>query len=87
MTKFHEGQDVEVLKLIDGDNLCRLWRKAKIVTSMRHKDDPENDRYEVKFPDGTRASFDAEHIREAEHIGIASGPASGEQRVRVDYND
>jgi hypothetical protein len=54
MTAFHEGQEVEVWCFPDGE-----WEKAKIL----------GDRpfglpgYWIQFPDGTRAVFDAEHIR------------------------
>jgi hypothetical protein len=60
MTQFHEGQEVEALRLRDGDIHCRTWRKAKIVASDNDKDTPL---YAVRFSDGTRAVFDADHIR------------------------
>jgi hypothetical protein len=82
MTKqqFREGQDVEVwvYPVRWGDPNQDDWRKAKIVRGA-------GEFYEVQFLDGTRAVFDAEHIRAVEHIGIASGQGSGDQRVRFDY--
>jgi len=50
MTQFHEGQEVEVWCFPDGD-----WEKAKLIWIWPT--------YKVEFPDGSRASFDAEHIR------------------------
>ena len=56
---FHEGQEVEVR--INGTLFAQAgknfwWRKAKIVF-------PGGSPYWVQFPDGSRALFDAEHIR------------------------
>jgi len=50
--QFHEGQDVEVWCFPDGE-----WEKAKIVMETLPKT------YQVQFLDGTRAVFDAGHIR------------------------
>jgi hypothetical protein len=62
MTKrFHEGQNVEVATCLAMDLAKTIWRKAKIVGSV-----PELGDYEVEFPDGTGAVFEAEHIRAAE---------------------
>lgn len=58
MTQFREGQEVEVN---DHRNLCTSrWTVGKIkgdagVISGAY--------YWVQFPDGTRAVFDADHIR------------------------
>jgi hypothetical protein len=80
MTQFHEGQDVEVWKEVRTrgtdlhQNYVRRWCKAKIVYALK-----ETPRYLVQFPepngkydvDGTRAVFDAEHIRAVERdIGL-----------------
>ena len=60
--RLHEGQEVEVSNLpVFGDQ----WRKAKIVLAPSLKYPKEQQRYQVQFPDGTRAVFDAEHIRYA----------------------
>ena len=56
--QFHEGQEVEV-QYDDGEwgsPRDTIWRKATIL-------DCEVDYYRVQFPDGTRATFDAAHIR------------------------
>jgi len=53
MTRFHEGQEVEVqTPRTHGP----AWRRAKI-------EGMHGERYLVKFADGTFADFDAEHIR------------------------
>jgi hypothetical protein len=68
--QFHEGQDVEVT-----DSRYPLstfaWRKAWIVARQDWSDEvppyvgePVCRKWLVQFPDGTRAVFDAEHIRE-----------------------
>jgi hypothetical protein len=64
-TAFHEGQEVEVRMPFTGKlhptvGSVEVWRKAKIVAWPRR----EADRWKVQFPDGARAVFDAEHIRE-----------------------
>lgn len=63
--QFHAGQDVEVT-----DSRYPLstfsWRKAKIagqVSVTYCGCDICNSGYEVQFPNGTRAVFDAAHIR------------------------
>ena len=64
MTTFHEGQEVEVaadFRRNDGKAPCN-WRKAKIAAPPW----PAKWRYRVQFPDGTRAVFDADHIREVD---------------------
>ena len=64
MTQFQAGQDVEVRKIADGMNEMHWsWRKAKVVNDdcIARKDGLHC--YLVQFPDGTRAIFDAEHIR------------------------
>lgn len=58
MTRFHEGQDVEVYtpgRYASSD--VTEWRKAKIVIP------PGKLPGLVQFPDRTRGVFDAEHIR------------------------
>jgi hypothetical protein len=79
MTKFCEGQDVEVCMPPRDTLTTRWWRKARIIgvagfqgerlsPNDRHE---SRDRYHVQFPepngkydvDGERAVFDAEHIR------------------------
>lgn len=64
MSQFHEGQEVEIYELGNAIHSVdsRNWRKAKIV---RHSWDHPGYRWEVQFPDGTRAALDAEHIMEA----------------------
>jgi hypothetical protein len=64
MTKqFHEGQDVEVHVTPPGLNESHgAWRMAKIVSVDRHG----YGYAQVQFPDGTRAVFDADHIRAAQ---------------------
>jgi hypothetical protein len=59
MSTFQEGQEVEVWCFPDGE-----WEKAKIVR-LPHAPHALDDgrKYTVQFPDGTRAVFDAEHIR------------------------
>jgi len=74
MTQFHEGQDVEVetcshdLEIAYPAAGCR-WRKAKVVNDdcIARKDGLHC--YLVQFPDGTRAIFDAEHVR---HLSMAT---------------
>jgi hypothetical protein len=57
MTQFHEGQEVEV----NGEDVdMPRWEKAKIVRGPALT---AGEFYEVQFPDGTRAVFDAEHIK------------------------
>jgi hypothetical protein len=60
---FHEGQQAEVHCFMPMSSGRGVWRKAKIVERG-----PEvmSDWYRVQFPDGTRAVFDAEHIRTVE---------------------
>ena len=62
MTQFHKGQEVEVTKGFDGNPLG--WRKAKIIK----RGEPYSKTWMVEFPDGTRAMFDAEHIRAVVHL-------------------
>jgi hypothetical protein len=64
MTQFHEGQEVEVrIKAPTQDG--GYWRKAKIVRCDNKGLYPAPYPYIVEFQDGTRAVFDAEHIRAA----------------------
>jgi len=67
MTQFHEGQEVEVATLVAGYALKQdeagRWRKAKIVARLVNDRTTNLQRYEVQFPNGSRAIFDAEHIR------------------------
>ena len=67
MTQFHEGQDVEVYYPFSRSNEASWpWCKAKIVRrdTITYCDCQQyNDGYEVQFPDGSRAVFDAAHIR------------------------
>jgi hypothetical protein len=60
MSTFHEGQAVEVWCFPDGE-----WEKAKIVR-LPHAPHALDDgrKYTVQFPDGTRAIFNAEYIRD-----------------------
>jgi hypothetical protein len=62
MTQLHEGQEVEVLARPS-------WRKARIVSEAGKYGAPAlpgRDKffYVVELPDGRRAMFDEEHIRE-----------------------
>jgi hypothetical protein len=65
MTQFHEGQEVEVAlgkrRWDDG----KYWRKAKIVCPAFPADKHGPEMFDVEFPDGTVAVFDADHIRVA----------------------
>ncbi len=74
--QFHEGQEVEVRALDADGTVGRAfsllgWRKAKIVykTKVLHEDLPA---YAVQFPDGTRAVFDAAHIRAEDPLETAA---------------
>jgi hypothetical protein len=83
-TQFREGQDVEVWNGFDnlsspGGASKPLWTNAKIVREWL-----ENNTWVVVFPDNSRAVFDAEHVREAKHIGSASGPPSGTVLINFD---
>lgn len=63
MTKFHEGQEVEVTRR-DPNIPNWNWRKAKIVDGWLKTTGPfYQQRLQVEFLDGTRAIFDADHIR------------------------
>jgi hypothetical protein len=63
MTQFHEGQEVEVrFRAGPRDDLGGFeitWRKAKIVSFDKHG----GGYVQVQFPDGSRAVFDAAHVR------------------------
>jgi hypothetical protein len=66
MTQFNEGQEVVVQTQPTASEKARwfdgaVWRKARI--SYRLQELYGNGAHEVQFPDGTRAVFDAEHIR------------------------
>ena len=67
MTKFHEGQEVEVAEIRGDPRPFRVWRKAKIARAWldNNKIDTRGvpNRWYVRFQDGSRAVFDAEHIR------------------------
>jgi len=60
MTQFHEGQEVEV-KWRDG--IRYGWKKAKIVWQATSCAPGNPKCYEVEFPDGASATFDADHLR------------------------
>ena len=67
MTQFHEGQEVEALRhepATKRRGAFDQWRKAKIVSHDFSW--PYHPKFEVKFLDGTRAVFDADHIRRVE---------------------
>lgn len=74
MTQFHEGQEVEVARDVGGMFPYKNWRKAKLIRMAPDGGAIFNPVYEVQFPepngkydvDGTRAVFDAEHIRAIE---------------------
>lgn len=61
--QFEEGHDIEVywpggaIHSIDARN----WRKAKVSRYLKRLFFPP--RYEVEFPDGSRAVFNPEHVR------------------------
>ena len=57
MTQFHEGQEVEVLRIPPSAHTW-IWRKAKI-------EGMHGDKYLVRFADGAYADFGADHIRTA----------------------
>lgn len=66
MTQFRDGQEVEVegIWFKRGETSREIaWRKAKIVPTRQGSPAQPPDFYGVQFPDGTRAVFDAEHIR------------------------
>jgi hypothetical protein len=63
MAQFHKGQEVEVQCLeCEG---APLWRKAKIFWPLQVGKGgvPRGKNWQVEFPDGSRAVFDAAHIR------------------------
>jgi hypothetical protein len=55
MTQFHEGQEVEI-------KIEHMWPKKARVTHVFVTGGAAGN-YQVEFADGTRAIFDAEHIR------------------------
>lgn len=61
LTQFHEGQEVEVRRVTEKNDV--IWRKAKIVTRGFGDDIITPRTFEVVFADGSRAVFDADHIR------------------------
>jgi len=64
--QYHEGQEVEVRTAPlpqFGHGYDSDWRKAKIVAWEPGYGSPIA--HQVQFPDGSRAVFDAEHIRAA----------------------
>src|ERR1019366_4104601 len=64
MTQFHAGQEVEVLarhRDIGPPEAAVIWRKAKIIKCWPSIYHPGQ--YGVQFRDGSRAFFDADHIR------------------------
>jgi|ERR1035437_1614701 hypothetical protein len=69
MAQFHEGQEVEALRhepATKRRGAFDQWRKAKIIRNDKVSYcgcTICNGGWEVKFLDGTRAVFDAEHIR------------------------
>jgi hypothetical protein len=68
MSKFRDGQEVEVREYCDYYD----WRKAKIVENQGKPDvnldvwNVNHDYYQVQFPDGTRGVFEEAHIRAVE---------------------
>ena len=62
MTQFHEGQEVEVVRIRGYPRPFRVWDRAKVVTCL-DQTAAEPNLYVLQFPDGTRSVFDAEHIR------------------------
>jgi hypothetical protein len=60
MTTFNEGQKVEIAPLSE---MFGVWRKAKIAHLVKSNDAGTISWYDVEFPDGKHAVFDAEHIR------------------------
>ena len=81
MTQFHEGQDVEVA--ISVPVICNQndppvyheleWRKAKVIVVPG-----DRNQFLVRFPDGSRAVFDAEHIRAIEIKWFQRKPSHNE---------
>jgi hypothetical protein len=67
MTQYHKGQ--EVIVCVDAVNA--LWSNARITSRMVLKLTAA-DEYEVAFPDGSRAVFDADHIRVPFHAYLAN---------------
>lgn len=65
MTQFNEGQEVEVRhELADGKWAASYgWSKAKIMAGTELS---STEKFVVEFADGTRAVFDADHIRAVE---------------------
>jgi hypothetical protein len=95
--QFHEGQEVEVLKLEPEEGhpgvMRGWWRDAKIVHPQPGTPILDPGYYVVQFRDGTRAVFDAVHIRaisplderfsrapttEAEHQTMLAGDSAEE---------
>jgi hypothetical protein len=67
MTQFHEGQDVEVLRMtsVGRNGKTFAWRTAKIIRLVKPSDPPA---YRVQFPDGSRGAFEEEQIRALDPI-------------------
>lgn len=67
MTQFIEGQEVEVqtaAKILEGKKVsfdATHWCRAKIIY---YSESGVDEGYTVEFADGTRAVFDANHVRE-----------------------
>jgi hypothetical protein len=84
--QFHEGQEVEVAdKPLSIAPVCR-WRKAEIVGIRQENREHPPVYYTVQFADGTRAIFDAKHIRDPkvgramyEHAARLARPTPAEQ--------
>jgi len=80
MTQFHEGQNVEVA---DPNTDFGVWLKAKIVREPTTTALDKHPLYQVEFPDGKRAVFDAEHIR-AVHCCVSSNDPMGTRAMTKD---
>jgi hypothetical protein len=62
MTDFHDGQEVEVAVLSDGERPFRVWRKCRIIykTKIMHEDVTA---YVVDSSHGGRRLFEPKDIR------------------------
>src|SRR5271156_4737398 len=85
--RFHEGQEVEVRTAFREQSPAAPyggvsnWCKAKVIykTKIMHEDVAG---YMVKFPDGTHAVFDGEHIRAVGLDMIDLGAEALRQRMQ-----
>ncbi len=97
MTKFQEGQEVEVCcneyrgDMATGPKYRKQWRKAKIILAQRPITWTDDTLYEVQFPDGDRAVVHTEHIRAVdpaeEHPGLAEPDDDTSEPMGSDFTE